>query len=224
MALIFKDWFFKQFPNAIQETDSYIDGFGEGLLRRYLRAYGVELDEEFMPYITTFVDIIDIESCPDKYLPLLATLLGNPATPDTTPAIYRKVLAYAIQIYKVKGTAESFQLMGNLLGLSLTIVEATPRRRITYDNKPSMVSYDQGHIYDSTDDYCSAYWLGYSSTDDTTSPFTQNAISQVTLDKIQRVLCFLQPINAIFAGFIPAARFRDVADITLNDSNTTTIS
>jgi hypothetical protein len=188
----FRDWFFRQFPEYHQVNDSYKDINGEGLLQRYLRGFGVELDEEFIPYIDSFIDIIDLEKCDDKFLPLIAYLLGSPPNMDGTYATYRKLLLYAIALYKVKGTIQAYNIIANILGMSITIQEAIPAKKITYDDD-SNPHYDEGFIYDSTCDNCSDYTIVYT-----------GAVPQETLDAFDKIRPFIEPINAHFAGFVPA--------------------
>lgn len=191
----FKDWFFRQFPEHHQISDTYVDVKGEGLLQRYLRGFGMELDENFLPYIINFTDIIDLEKCDDKFLPLIGTILGNPPSIDGTHGTYRKILLYAIAIYKVKGTPQAYDIFSNLLGITTHIVEAIPLKKITYDDD-SEPTYDMeptAQEYDSECEYCSDYQIAY-----------EGVVAQETLDSFTKVICFLQPINAKFTGFIPA--------------------
>lgn len=216
MAFLFKDWFFRQFPDYHQVEDSYKDVKGEGLLQRYLRTYGVELDEQFMPYIDNFIDLIDTQLTPNKYLPLLAYILGSPPSPDGDPVLYRKILAYIVSIYKVKGTKRSFELFFNLMGLRINLLEDTPKKKITYD---SGAIYDKAipEIYDSECDFCSGYYITYAST--SSNPNTFGTVSSTLLSNAERVVYFLQPINAVFKGWIKGITVDDELIPTITESN-----
>lgn len=211
----FKDWFFRQFPEFYQTSDTYKDINGEGLFQRYLRGYGLELDEEIMPYMRNFIDIIDVSKCDEKFLPLIATILGSPPSVSTDPDDYRKVLAYALAIYKVKGTKRAYQILLGILGLNITVVELVPKRKITYD-MPG-IKYDAGHVYDSVCENCSGYYIGYSLPDNA-------EVDPALLTQASNVICFLQPINAKFLGFVKTALFTDTYNETITDSFTPQIT
>lgn len=211
MAFIFKDWFFRQLPEYAQLSDSNKDELDQGTLQRYLQIFGMETDENIMPYVTDFMDVIDLQKTDDKYLPMIAGLLGNPPSLGDN-ASYRKVLAYALAIYKVKGTKKSYEIFMNLLGLRIDIIEDIPAKQVSYDLEPDIAIYDEEPImnqYDSECDYCSGYTIAYSSNNDTYNPMNLNTVPPETLAKINNILCFLQPINAQFKGLIRSNRFGD---------------
>lgn len=211
--MTYRDWFFKQFPDYHQANDSFKDGVGEGLLQRYLRIYGLELDEQVIPYIENFTEIIDVALCDAKFLPLIATLLGSPPSFGSEQFFYRKVLAYAIQIYKIKGTKKSYQMFLGILGFTIQIIEETPKRRIYYDLRN--IKYDQApdpEIYDSKCDYCSGYWVAYA-----LAANVDAIMPQETLDLITSVLCFLQPINAKFLGLVRLMPIEDTYNTLVQD-------
>ena len=204
MAFIFKDWFFRQYPDDTQNNDVNKNELGEGTWQRYLRIYGLELDEEFVPYITNFLDIVDIQKTDDKYLPAISSILGSPPGFNNDNAIYRKILAYAIAIYKVKGTKRAYEIFLNLLGIDATIIEVTPRKKVTYD-MPG-ITYDAqptNWTYDSFCENCSGFYLALTNANNV-------PVDQATKDKLNNILCFLQPINASFKGFMQKTKFEEV--------------
>ena len=210
MANYFKDWIFNQLPKYHQRTDSYKDVEGNGLLKRYLRVVGIELDEEFISYIDNFTDLIDYIECDDKYLPLIGSILGYPPSIDGLSTTYRKILANIMAIYKVKGTIRSYEMLFNLLGLEVSILEEVPKKAVTYDLPGRF--YDKGEQYDSHCEYCSGYWILYNSKDDTCN--VHNAVEAPLLDTVKNIICFLNPINATFLGMIEKYKVCD--DLILN--------
>ena len=218
MTFKFKDWFFRQFPDWHQEYDVNKNSLGEGTFQRYLRIFGLELDEEFIPYLENWLDIIDLQKTDDKYLPLIADILGNPPSVGDN-AVYRNILASFVAIYKVKGTKTSFKLFFNFLGLEAKIIEATPAIKITYD-MPG-VTYDKEptmYTYDSFCDNCSGYWIGYHSVNDTSDPFVNNVVPQETLDKLNNIICFLQPINAKLLGMVKTIALEDLTELNISET------
>lgn len=184
----FNTWFFKQLPGYFKDNDSFKDSFNEGLLERYLKIPGGELDDEVVPYIKDFLDIIDIVNCDEKFLPLIGSILGYPPAIDGNNNTYRKILSYAVAIYKIKGTKKSFEILFNMLGMDIVITELVPKKKITYDM--DAVLYDETHLYDSECDHCGIYNIEY-----TFQPGF-GPISPTILIYINNIINWLQPINA----------------------------
>lgn len=208
MLFKFKDWFFRQFPEWHQVNDVNKNDLGEGTFQRYLRGFGLELDEEVMPYLENWLDIIDLTKTDDKYLPLVAGILGQPPGYDNNNSQYRLILAWAIAIYKIKGTKCAFQLLFGLLGYNVHIVEDKPKKRLAYD-QPINYDDDANH-YDQDCDYCSCYYLAVTDKTDTMDPFVIHPIPQDKLDALNNIICFLTPINAKFCGFLKSLQVSDV--------------
>lgn len=208
--MVFRDWFFQQFPEDVQVNDSYKNVDGEGLLQRFLRTFGVELDEEIMPFIFNFTDIIDYQKCDDKFLPLIGMILGNPPSLGGDSSVYRKVLAYAVAIYKVKGTEQAYKILLGILGLSIKILADIPIRKITYDDDTDP-HYDDGveddmppQFYDSECQYCSNYRIGYQYVG------TEDVDINDLLEKAESAICFIEPLNAHFSGWVQMVGLEDI--------------
>lgn len=197
MGTFFKNWIFNQFPGPYQESDPNKNSAKEGTLQRFLQVFGNELDEDFIPYLDNFMDIVDYLKCDDKFLPLIGSILGYPPSINGDNDTYRKILAYVVAIYKIKGTKRSYEIMFNLLGFSIMITEEVPKKKLTYDPYP-IFTYDQddepGH-YDSDCDYCSGYWI-------TPTWIGDGEMPDDILEKALNIICFLQPINAKFLGYL----------------------
>lgn len=203
MANFFKNWFFSKLPPYFKDNDSYKNALGEGLLERYLRIFGDELDENTHPYIRDFMEIFDVVNCDEKYLPLISSILGYPPAIDGNNATYRKILAYAVAIYKIKGTKRSYEILLNMLGINLTTIEEImPAKAVTYDLAP--YTYDQGDLgdgtesethYDSECDNCGDFYLHY-----TLQP---GVVMDATLQSyVQNIVCWITPINAKYKGLV----------------------
>src|SRR4051812_29888331 len=121
MAFTFTGWIFKQLPYFYKEQDTYKDFQGKGLLERYLKNFEDEIEENLHPYLRDFVDIFDTINTDAKYLPYISYFLGEPPSANGDITVYRKILAYAVQIAKIKGTAQSYKLLFNLYGLEVDI-------------------------------------------------------------------------------------------------------
>jgi|SRR5882757_3694684 len=208
----FKDWFFSKLPYYFQKNDTYIDVNNEGLLKRYLRNFGSELDEGIKPFIDNFMDLFDAMKCNVSLLPQLSFILGLPPNLNNTEATYRRVLAYAVAIYRVKGTAKSYKAIFNLLGLHIQLVEDDPIKVPLYDDShiydaPIIVDYDLAS-------YCSTYSIYYNNPGNT-------PVDPAILALAQNAICFLQPINAKLLGLLPRLEINEV--FPLNVVETTSL-
>lgn len=209
MALLFKKWIPDRLPQYIHDNDSYKNAEGRGLLVRYLESFGEELDESFYPYVKNFMDLFDTIKSPERLLGHLSFILGLPPSVDNNFTVYRRVLAYAVQIYKIKGTAKSYELLFGLLGLNIKIQE---------ESGALAVEYDSGFIYDDTKTYdedcatCSFYSILYYDPNNPLSP-----VDPEILEKFNTVICFLEPINAKLRGYVRTLYLEDTFDLTIED-------
>lgn len=215
----FTNWIWNLFPEYHHQQDSYKDGNGQGLLERYIKNYGQELDQNFIPFIENLLDLIDATKADAKYLPYLAFTLGNPISIDNDIATYRRILQYAVALYKIKGTEKSYQLLFNLIGVDVQILEEMPQGALRYD---SGHFYDENPLqhYDQSCENCSYYTIAYGSVYDTTTPILINTIPQDLVDKFANIICFLQPINAKLRGYQKKITFAEEFDLDMEDDIT----
>lgn len=218
--VFFKDWFFGKLPSYFKDQDTYVDSNGEGLVERYLRNFGMEMDENFYPFIYNFLDLFDALKCQAELLPYLSFLIGSPISIDNTEETYRRVIRYAVQVYKVKGTLLSYQMLFNFMALDVTILEDTPGLPVTYDAEPLFIYDDPDGIkqYDTDCAACSGYSVLYNefNHDPLFEPITISA-DQKTI--AQKIICFLQPINATFNGYTRRLILFDEFPIDITDES-----
>ena len=217
MAFSFIGWIFNQFPYRYKDEDTNKDINGQGTFERYLKNFEEELDEEMYPNIRDFMDLFDVTKVDAKYLPYISYYLGEPPSANNDIAIYRKILAHAVEIYKIKGTKKSFQLLFNLYGLDMDLVEEVPRRKYTYDLPPSVLTYDMGITYDTTCQSCSCYWIAYRPIGEAPNQNPDISVPQEIIDLINRIICWIQPINAKLCGIYRRWVLEDTLALTLQD-------
>jgi len=202
--MTFKDFLFGTLPDYFKLQDSYKDANGRGLLERYLENFGLELDEELYNYLQDFMNIIDPEITQDKFLPLIAYTLGDPLNVNGDKNLYRKILRYAVSIYKIKGTIPSYKLFFNLLGVDVDIIE--------YDNPP-VIRFDQGYKmdiglkFDQKCNSCGEYTIGYHSRNDDCTTFTVNPVNSAISILIPSIAQFLEYINAKLRNIVRLIKF-----------------
>lgn len=208
----FKDWVFNRFPTPYRDKDTYKDSQGKGLLERYLTNFGIEYDDEMVLFIHDFMDILNVNLTPEKFLPFIGYTLGSPPTlgldVDGNNA-QRKFLSYLVSLYKIKGTAQSYNLLFNLLGLECTIIlfpKNTNKKYDTlkiYDDPTNTIQFDLS--CEPCQEYSINYWNKY---DDPLVP-TINTIPSTIIDTLQSIICFVQPIDCKLKLLNHAIQFQE---------------
>lgn len=216
MRKSFMNSIFPLLPVYFKEFDSYKDKHDRGFLERFLIAHGWEIDQEIIPFIECYLDIIDASVTPGKYLDHLSDVLGNP--PDIfNNDSYRNILLYAVTIYKIKGTRRSYELFFSLLGFDVEIYElpwATESKYYDngeqYDIEDNITTYDMGSCQ-----HCNYYDIIFYTTD------TENQIlTPDFLTRVRKVVEFLQPIDLKLRNFDFGVKLEDSIDITVTESST----
>ena len=192
----FNTWIFSQFPKRFKKDDTYKDANGRGVLERYLQIFGQELDNNFMPLIQNMQDILSVKKCDDKFLPLIGAYMGALPAPDNLPATYRLILAAGVQIYKAKGTANSFKIMFNILGYDCNIVPIQPIAPATYD---STQTYDDGTSkYDQSCSNCTDFSIRIQPSDP--SLVSGFVLTTAIRAQAQQIVDLLKPIDCNYTG------------------------
>lgn len=199
-----RDFLWDLFPGFYKEFDTYKDSEGKGLLERYIKAIGTEVDEGVLNYLEEesddyFLNNIEALKVREDLIVHLADVLGNP------PGVfynedYRKLLQYIVPIYKIKGTLLAYTLFLNLFGYNVEIIEFDPNENETGLDIPN--SYDDGLfkddevLYDSLMSenadacrWCSDYSL-------IITAIAGGGVSMDIINRIYKVVYFIEPINA----------------------------
>lgn len=211
----FVNFFTKLIPNYIKQNDTYKDANGMGLFERYFALFGENLDEEKCEQIENYLNIIDPQISPEKFLNHISDSLGNP--PDVFQDIeqYRNLLTYIVSIYKVKGTIIGYEIFFSLLGFNIEIYE------IPLLNTTS--NYDQDGTYDLGEDNlydqnvcrpCSFYTIKFYYTNNS------EVLSSNTLGLLREAITFNEPINAKLKSLVIVLNLEDTQEITIVDFST----
>jgi hypothetical protein len=202
-----RDFLWDLFPYFYYKYDTYKNSTGEGLLHRYIKSLGEEIDEEVMGFLNEnsnkyFLNNIEALKVDDNLIEYLSSVLGNP--PSIFDNIeYRKLLQYIVPIYKIKGSLLSYKLFLNLLGFGVKIIEYEPSKR-TEDISSTENLYDMSNIYDDYIIYdtflsdsgnelnclsCSDYIL-------ILNQIGPHQLTDVLISRIKQVIHLIEPINA----------------------------
>lgn len=160
----FKEWVFKNlFPYYYQENDTYHDSSGKGILQRFIEVCSQYLDDDIIadngtqPGLDNIVNLIDVDLTPELFLNYLWEFLGeipyayglivqgktydknnlrdwlfnNTDFPQADP---RKLLKYALSLYKIRGTEQFYTILGRFYGFGIELVETTNGGNVGDDN------------------------------------------------------------------------------------------
>ena len=186
----FKNYFFNLLPTYFHKSDSNKNSDKEGTLNRYLQVLGEDVDAEVVPYIEDFINLLDIETTPSQFINYISYTLGNPPDIFKDEALYRKVLRYVLNIYKIKGTKESYELYFSMLGFNVTIYELPDSLPDRYDD-PTILYDIGGSTYDDGCSTCTGYEITFTSNVNPLAPLQSD-----TLQKLRDIIYFVEPINA----------------------------
>ena len=175
----FKENLFSFFPNYYKENDTYKDSEGKGILERFIEVCSEYFDTEVMPDIDNFLSCIDV----DKTSPVLLNYLweyfgyipyayglitnGEPYTKENLQkwlvnskehypiANVRKLLKYAISLYKIRCTSDFYIILGKFYGVQFIVTDPTENDNpnegslgISGQDSSWEVNYDTRYKYD----------------------------------------------------------------------------
>lgn len=193
MAFNLKTFLFSLFPEYYQEKDTYKDSNNQGLLERYLESLGEELDNTTIPALQNFQDLFTVTNTPNNLLPFLGSTLGFPPNLNNDILVYKKVLKYAVAIYKIKGTPASYNLLFNLLNLSCNLTLLPSPNYNLHDNE--VLCDTPGTIYDTVCNPCKEYNLTYWNNLDNPAIPSIYSIPQADIDALTKIICWVEPID-----------------------------
>ena len=195
------DWWDKLMTAYIKENDTYkVDT--EGLLQRFIKTLGEELDDNTVQFIQDFSDNLTPLLSSDGLTTHLAYTMGRPPHQGLTEEQFKYLLSISMTIYKWKGTTNSYKALFLLLGYYIEIF-TDPTEDVLYDNGEI---YDSGILYDTYCETCVPYFIMVAPvTDDPEVPeFTPISAEDWAnlLELVEGLKCWLEPINADFQGLV----------------------
>lgn len=210
---VFQTFIQDRLPDYFRRNDTYVDNNGDGLLMRYLSIFGDEIDQEIIPTIECYLNIIDAQNCDAQYLTHISDVLGNPPDIFGDDDKYRNLLSYICSVYKIKGTKKAYELFFSLLGFDIDLYEIPLNDSVL--NYDSAGEYDTDMIYDQSKcSPCSFYDITFYPKDPSNYVFTADLIA-----KLRAAIKFNEPINAKLRHLTLGIRFNDSMGIKLNDSS-----
>lgn len=184
---------FSMLPGYFKRGDTYKNGQGEGLLERYVQIYEEDIDQNILPLIENALDNLDPLTAPGKFLTQISYTLGTPPDIFSGSDEYRKVLLYAVSLYKIKGTRKAYEVLFGLLGFTVVLIESgfsDSAYDVPVEFDDPGIEYDgrgpEGNCF-----ACSEYQLILVGATEVTAQIQE---------AIDNIIIFNEPINAILAG------------------------
>lgn len=184
----FQSTIFNYFTLSDKRLDTYKDSQEKGILERFNECVGNDMDK-IAPMVDNMLENLYMpETCFDRYVPYLESMLGFDINKGlvylfSAMAWRRKVLKHILRYYHIKGTKKGYQVLFQMLGVSMTLTEYYNDNGfdspLTFD-APERV-WDMGRC--ST---CSKYSL------DLTGPIMTPSLQTA----IENIIKFNEPINA----------------------------
>jgi len=217
----FANWLVSQFPNYFYFQDTYKDINGKGLWQRYVEIFGKELDENFRPFVESLTELVTPRTIPASLVTYLSDNLGSPpdifsdTDADFSNPKYRSLLSYITKIYQIKGTVRSYELLFEFLGYGVRIIEQ-------FDES---IAYDNGDLYDvPLNKYdnecpgCISYILVYYPITENVLNSTPIVIGELELNKIRRVIDFIEPIDTKLKQLVRGYLIRDTVGTDISET------
>lgn len=211
--MAFKDFIFGQFPPYYKIEDTNKDGDGKGIFERYTEIYGEYIDESIIPDIENFSEDFNALSCRETLLPIIADDLGNPPELTIDDDRYRKLLSTIASIYKIKGTLPGYRIFFLMFGFNVSIN--------TYQNIDIVADLgfksDEGYAADNYCNNCTSYEIAFWNNNDNAATGNLTLIDSDTLDALNKIISFNEPINARLLGFYQNVKVDEKVDICVQE-------
>lgn len=178
----FKDYVFRNlFPYYYRENDTYKDSSGKGILERFIEVCAEYFDNQIMPDIDNLMDIIDVDKTSNEFLNYIwqyfdyipyaygAVITGTTSTSSILNDINqfpkadsRRILKYAISLFKIRGTSDFYRILGRFYGVTIEIEEVPVSSGGTSDNVSTQEDNSDATIVDPSDVVASVVVATYS--------------------------------------------------------------
>lgn len=176
---------FEYFGRDAKVRDTFKDVNGKGISERYHEALGEGYDDDVSDLLDNFIDrTIVPKEMVSQLIPLMEWMLGSPVVVTDAVAMRRRIIQFAQQIYNIKSTALSYEILLRMLGFdTVTIQEFV----ITSGFDSDVTFDDEIRAFDGADNNCAAYSVLL------TGSIT---VTDAVNDAVFRIIAFLEPVNA----------------------------
>ena len=186
----FIDKVFNFFGVNYKQADTYKDKDGRGLLERFNRVIGSDIDDNIIPFMDDILKNIYMpKTILEKLIPDMEETLGVDVYIGED--LRRVLLQNITKYYQVKGTTKGYKKMFSLLGLGATIVVNTDDDTGTFDDGGF---FDDGGTFDTFVIANGCNSCIFYSIELTAVWITE--VTQEMYDAVYEIVTFNEPINA----------------------------
>lgn len=184
MAYTLKDKIFSFFGVDAKVRDTYKDINGKGISERYQECIGEQYDDDLSDKVDNFIDrtMVPAEILA-VLIPHMEDQLGNPVIISNAVARRRKIIQFAHQIYNIKSTALSYEVLLRMLGFATVVVNTYPS---TSGFDSDLTFDDINRTFDRASKACTDYDIELTGV---------ISITQDVYDAVYRIIEFLEPID-----------------------------
>lgn len=144
---VFKSTIFERFFGLFDKSiDTNKDVDGKGTHERYQEVVGDSIDQELLELIRLFLpNTIEPQTLFEELIPHAEHLLGYDRKNQTlqlgeTTEWHRRILAHMVRYYHIKGTKRCYELLFEIMGLTVEIEEFWPDN--TFDSSDPDITFD----------------------------------------------------------------------------------
>jgi hypothetical protein len=189
MQYTLKDKIFGFFGVNSKVKDTFKDVNGKGINERYQECLGEGYDDELQQFIDNFEDnVINVRTFLPRFLELFEYQVGNPIIVIDSVARRRKMIEMSNNIYLIKGTRLSHDVLYAMIGLTVDDI-VNVERESGFDS--SYTLDDPARVFDSGAFCCRHYTLELSGS---------IAITVEIYALIFKIALYLKPIDAELDG------------------------
>lgn len=187
--IIWQDKLFSYFGGYDKRSDTNKDNTGAGLFERYNKIVGKSMDNEIYTLVGNLMkNIYDPETCFDRYVVYLESMMGFNQTPaviylSQNLTTRRNMLKKILKLYSIKGTKRCYSILFGMIGVSMVMTENFNE----YGFDSSVTFDDEYRTFDGRCDTCSIYTLA----------LTGPTFSLNIYEAVVSIINFNQPINAV---------------------------
>lgn len=115
---VMADYLYSKLPQVYRDEDR------ELLLKRFIEVFSEGGFTPLLTSTTNIMDLLDVDKCPTKFLPLLCSLYGYEYSLEIPELFQRRLLKLIVEMYKRKGTKSAIKFIAReLTGFDSEIIE-----------------------------------------------------------------------------------------------------